>query len=347
MPTVGRSVLSWPDAPGSSRPRLRDHEGRLDGLVAGRAEKAGAVLWQGAEAVAPLCGPPGLAGGAAAGGPGAVVKDGPGVPRPRSAPSYVIVADGSLSRFGRALGTARRPRMAAGHGPSGLLPLAPAHRVLHRLVPRHPRRRRQGRARLRLDLPLGDGRVNVGVGLLSTKGRWKQREHDQAHGRLRRPGTRLVVPRRRDLLRCTDRRAPPDGPRRRPAVGPNWIAVGDAAGAINPFNGEGIAYAYETGAPSCRGRLGRPRGRRPPPPRVLRRVPAGHLRALLPGRPCLHRRAVTPWLDAPLRQHRHVQPVDHGMALRIMGTTYGPTSSDRRRRSTGPSSRLASQMPER
>mgnify|MGYP003548680960 FL=1 len=32
-----------------------------------------------------------------------------------------------------------------------------------------------------------------------------------------------------------------------PKVGPNWIIVGDAAGSINPFNGEGIDYAYETG----------------------------------------------------------------------------------------------------
>jgi flavin-dependent dehydrogenase len=29
-------------------------------------------------------------------------------------------------------------------------------------------------------------------------------------------------------------------------VGPNWLVVGDAAGSINPFNGEGIDYAYET-----------------------------------------------------------------------------------------------------
>jgi flavin-dependent dehydrogenase len=33
----------------------------------------------------------------------------------------------------------------------------------------------------------------------------------------------------------------------RPATGPTWVVVGDAGGAINPFNGEGIAYAYETG----------------------------------------------------------------------------------------------------
>ena len=33
----------------------------------------------------------------------------------------------------------------------------------------------------------------------------------------------------------------------RPSSGPTHLVVGDAAGAINPFNGEGIAYAYETG----------------------------------------------------------------------------------------------------
>ena len=32
-----------------------------------------------------------------------------------------------------------------------------------------------------------------------------------------------------------------------PRQGPGWLLTGDAAGAINPFNGEGIAYAYETG----------------------------------------------------------------------------------------------------
>jgi flavin-dependent dehydrogenase len=46
--------------------------------------------------------------------------------------------------------------------------------------------------------------------------------------------------------------APPTGGRLpmagsvNPKVGPNWLVVGDAAGSINPFNGEGIDYAYET-----------------------------------------------------------------------------------------------------
>ena len=32
-----------------------------------------------------------------------------------------------------------------------------------------------------------------------------------------------------------------------PRVGPTWLVTGDAGGTINPFNGEGIAYAYESG----------------------------------------------------------------------------------------------------
>ena len=32
-----------------------------------------------------------------------------------------------------------------------------------------------------------------------------------------------------------------------PRAGGNVLIAGDAGGAINPFNGEGIAYGYETG----------------------------------------------------------------------------------------------------
>jgi flavin-dependent dehydrogenase len=32
-----------------------------------------------------------------------------------------------------------------------------------------------------------------------------------------------------------------------PHTGANVVVIGDAAGSINPFNGEGIAYGYETG----------------------------------------------------------------------------------------------------
>jgi flavin-dependent dehydrogenase len=31
-----------------------------------------------------------------------------------------------------------------------------------------------------------------------------------------------------------------------PKGGPTYLVIGDAAGSVNPFNGEGIDYAYET-----------------------------------------------------------------------------------------------------
>ena len=39
----------------------------------------------------------------------------------------------------------------------------------------------------------------------------------------------------------------PTGGSSAPSVGPTWLVVGDAAGSVNPFNGEGISVAYETG----------------------------------------------------------------------------------------------------
>ena len=49
-----------------------------------------------------------------------------------------------------------------------------------------------------------------------------------------------------------------------PKVGPTWVVVGDAAGSVNPFNGEGIDYAYETGRMAAgRARRGADHRRRP------------------------------------------------------------------------------------
>ena len=39
----------------------------------------------------------------------------------------------------------------------------------------------------------------------------------------------------------------PMGGSRRPAAVPGMLLIGDAAGMVNPFNGEGIAYAMESG----------------------------------------------------------------------------------------------------
>ena len=95
--------------------------------------------------------------------------------------------------------------------------------------------------------PMGDGRVNVGVGLLSTDRRWKgvNTSHlmdafvdwaPKSWGLS--PETCLGPPTGGKL---------PMGLSVGPRAGSNVIVAGDAAGCINPFNGEGIAYGYETG----------------------------------------------------------------------------------------------------
>ena len=95
--------------------------------------------------------------------------------------------------------------------------------------------------------PMGDGRVNVGVGLLSTEQRWKGVNTSTLMDTFvdyapkswgLSPETSLGPPTGGKL---------PMGLSVGPRVGHNVVIAGDAGGAINPFNGEGIAYGYETG----------------------------------------------------------------------------------------------------
>jgi flavin-dependent dehydrogenase len=95
--------------------------------------------------------------------------------------------------------------------------------------------------------PLGDGRINVGVGLLSTFNQWKavNTSHLMESFAAYAPESWGIRPE----TSC----GPPTGGRLPmalsvgPHAGPTHLVTGDAGGAINPFNGEGIAYAYETG----------------------------------------------------------------------------------------------------
>jgi len=94
--------------------------------------------------------------------------------------------------------------------------------------------------------PLGDGRVNVGVGLLSTGGNWKGVNTTKLQ--------EYFVAQVGDAWGLNDETC--CGPR--PAVVSPWgsrlaarwsqhLDHGDATGMVNPFNGEGIAYGYESG----------------------------------------------------------------------------------------------------
>ena len=91
--------------------------------------------------------------------------------------------------------------------------------------------------------PAGDGTVNIGVGALSTMKGFKKlnlnRLLDQYAAIVRGPwslGDYIDKPRAWRLPMSSTRRH-----------GPGWVAVGDAAGFVNPMNGEGIDYALESG----------------------------------------------------------------------------------------------------
>ncbi len=162
-------------------------------------------------------------------------------------PKVVVVADGSLSRFGRALGTVRDKRR----------PYALAARAYFSSP-----MSTDGYMESQLDLrdeagasiagygwvfPLGDGAVNVGVGALSTFHRWKEMNTTELMAAMVRGAPEHWEMSEETRLSPTRGGKLPMSLSVGPKFGPNWVLVGDAAGAVNPFNGEGIDYAYETG----------------------------------------------------------------------------------------------------
>ncbi len=95
--------------------------------------------------------------------------------------------------------------------------------------------------------PVGDGTVNAGVGLLSTYGGWRSVNlHDLQDNFIAQLPPEWEV--NTDTV-CSRPRAGRlfMGASVWPPHGPGFLLAGDAAGMINPCNGEGIAYGYETG----------------------------------------------------------------------------------------------------
>ena len=238
--------LSWPDHPSFPAYGYTITRHDLDGLVADRAAKAGAAVTQGTEAVEVL--------GAAGGGPdelpavdGALVRDASTGATREVRARYVVVADGANSRIGRSLGTARHRTYPQGMALRGYYrsdrsddPLIESHLDIRtadgEVVPGYG-----------WIFPLGDGRVNVGVGLLSTGDRWKGVNTTKlmdAFVAAADPSWGLTE---ENALGAPTGGRLPMGLAVGPRVGANVVVVGDAGGSINPFNGEGIAYGYETG----------------------------------------------------------------------------------------------------
>ena len=156
---------------------------------------------------------------------------------------FTILATGAQGAAAKMLGAKRDP-----DEPFGLAIRAYA------TTPRHAERHLEACLSLRDEhgtpvpgygwmFPAGDGTVNIGVGALSTMQGFKKLNLntllDQYAAIVREPwglGEYIDKPRAWRLPMSSVRRH-----------GLGWVAVGDAAGFVNPMNGEGIDYGLESG----------------------------------------------------------------------------------------------------
>jgi menaquinone-9 beta-reductase len=158
---------------------------------------------------------------------------------------WLVVADGARSQLGRVLGRQWHRQTAYG---VAIRAYAKSGRSDDPWISSHLELRGADGELLSgygWVFPLGDGEVNIGVGTLATARR-------PADVQLR-PLLDLYARSRRDDWQLDgDVRAPssallPMGGAVSGVAGPNWGMVGDAAGCVNPLNGEGIDYGLETG----------------------------------------------------------------------------------------------------
>jgi geranylgeranyl reductase family protein len=236
----GRTLeMAWPAHPALPGYGYVVTRADLDQLVAERAGKAGAEVRERTEALQPMV-EQGLV-------RGALVRrkdnDEPSVVRAR----YTVVADGANSRLGRQLGTTRDRRYPLGMAIRGYFT---SPRSEEPWIDSWLDIRDKGGNVLPgygWIFPVGDGRINVGVGLLSTFNQWKGVNTTHLF-----QSFVEYAPASWGMTAATSCGSPtggrlPMGLSVGPRIGPTHLVVGDAGGSINPFNGEGIAYAYETG----------------------------------------------------------------------------------------------------
>jgi menaquinone-9 beta-reductase len=236
---MGRELeLTWPEHPVYPSYGYVVRRRDLDTFVAANAAAAGATILEGHEAVHPVI-ERGFVRGASVQGPDGSTVD--------VRAEFTIVADGANSRFGRALGTFRTREW----------PYGTAIRTYWR-SPKHDEpwiesaldvKDRNGNPMPGYGwiFPVGDGTVNIGVGLLSTFRDFKSVNTTHLlDGYAHQIADRWEIDAPHPDGRPVSGRIPMGGSVG-PKAGPTHLVVGDAAGSVNPFNGEGIDYAYETG----------------------------------------------------------------------------------------------------
>jgi geranylgeranyl reductase family protein len=230
----GRPVdLRWRRPPGVAAVARRLE---LDRLLVAQAEGSGVRVLQGVVAQEPLVGDDGVG--------GAVVRMPDGATKAIQA-RHTVAADGAASRFGLRAGI-RRVQAA---------PVAAAARGYFRSP--HSREslfealftlRRNGRALPGYGwiFPAGGDELNVGVFLIRAPGREPVSAAGALHDFVRSLPPRWEI--EWSELQGDVRSAPiPMGLNRSPVSLPGLLVVGDAVGMVNPFTGEGISYALESG----------------------------------------------------------------------------------------------------
>ena len=157
----------------------------------------------------------------------------------------LIVADGAKAQLGRRLG--REWHKDTAYGVAGRAYIRSA-RSNDKWISSHLELRGESNEVLSgygWIFPLGDGEVNIGVGTLATTKR-------PADVNLR-ALTELYTTQQRDQwsldgeLQHFSSALLPMGGAVSNIAGANWMLIGDAAGCVNPLNGEGIDYGLETG----------------------------------------------------------------------------------------------------
>lgn len=232
--------MPWPelnDYPAFGVVRTRSD---FDQALAEHAVSAGARLWQRTEAVAPL-----VESGWVTGATLKSADEDGGEPYTVRA-KLVIAADGAASRFGSAAGIRRDPGRPIGIAARRYYR---TDRDLGPWMESWLEVSEQGKMMPGYGwvFPVSQGVINVGAGLQNTFKAFKDVsarsvfeaflkmlpadwEIDEEHAM----GPLLSGP-------------IPMGMNRHPAALPGLLLIGDAAGVVNPFNGEGIAFAMESG----------------------------------------------------------------------------------------------------
>src|SRR6516165_2384052 len=240
-----RLELDWPEL--SAYPGFGLVRNRLgfDETLARAAQKAGARLLEGVTVTGPVLDDDGRITGVTAHAAGSGEAE-----RSYSA-RLIVAADGNSSRLSLAMGLAKRDDR----------PMGVAVRTYY-TSPRHRDDYLESWLELwdgdRL-LPgygwifgMGDGTSNVGLGLLNTSAAF---QHTDYRGLLKRwlagmpAGWGYTEENRTEPIRGA---ALPMGFNRTPHYTRGLLLAGDAGGMVNPFNGEGIAYAMESGEIAAR-----------------------------------------------------------------------------------------------